>query len=300
MAAMVQIPNLTWMKSTPRQRHLLLQMLPALQQQPRVKAIWLSGSFARGDADRWSDLNLHLLVDDEGINEFYSVLTSLLDGALATGWHQRLKAVDLIKGLTFVENSLDAQGGVAFDLRWTGITQLQNSLERYRPLKLLFIHPELPSALGDYLAATRPALVPPDAESVASALAYFWVQLARLPAALNRQETLAAHRLLSESRRALIDLVVALNGAQRPAAVARVNQYLGPAQLEAFQKTLPLPQPNHEGWIGQAVALIVLYRWYAPQLVEMYNIPYPRALERTALSLLASEVQGWPALIQTG
>ncbi len=292
--------NLQFMHNTPRQRHFLAHLLPALYSEPWLKAIWLSGSFARGDADRWSDLNLHLLVDDDRAATLQADLTAILDGALPLGWHHSLEAAELIKGLTFVENGLDAHGGVAFDLRWTDLGRLQNQLERYRPLRLLFAHPALPADLYDFLSAPRPALSAPDAEIIAATLAYFWVQLARLPAALNRGEDLAAQQLVAESRRALTDLVVALNGAHRPASVARINQYLGPAQLDAFQKTLPAAEITPALWIGQAVALIVLYRWYAPQLVEIYGVAYPHALERTALALLSGEVQGWPALIRTG
>jgi predicted nucleotidyltransferase len=32
---------------------------------PRVRAVWLSGSFGRGEADAWSDLDLHVAVADE-------------------------------------------------------------------------------------------------------------------------------------------------------------------------------------------------------------------------------------------
>ncbi len=95
----------------------------------------------------------------------------------------------------------------------------------------------------------------------------------------------------------LTDLVVALNGATRPASPTRINPYLGPAQRDAFEKTLRHTANHTESWIGQAVALIVLYRWYAPQLVEMYNLEYPTRLEESVLALLCVEVPGWPAHI---
>jgi hypothetical protein len=150
------------------------------------------------------------------------------------------------------------------------------------------------------LESSLPALAPPDVVGVEASLAHFWELLSYLPAALNRCEWLAAARLLENSRQVLIDLVIALNGARRSPSPARINPYLGPAQLEAFEKTLPISQPDSGAWIGQAVALIVLYRWYAPQLVEIHSLAYPDLLERTTLALLSAEVDGWPAMIQTG
>ena len=84
-------------------------------------------------------------------------------------------------------------------------------------------------------------------------------------------------------------------------------QDLGQAQLEAFEKSLELRKTGRrreEGtranWIGQAVALVVLYRWYAPQLAEKYSLNYPRLAEDRVLAYLNSEMKNWPARITTG
>jgi hypothetical protein len=293
--------DLNFMAHAPRQRHFLTRLLPPLQTFDWIQAIWLSGSFARGDGDRWSDLNLHLLIEDAQADSVVAQLCSLLNQQIVEGWHARLEAREIVSGLTFVAETADAtRGGVHFTIRWTGLARLQSHVDRYRPLRLLFAQDRLSPSLRDYLDSNWPALRPPDRDALISSLAYFWMPLSRLPAVLNRREHLAAAQLLVDARRTLIDLVVALNGAGRPPSSTRMNQYLGPAQLEAFEKTLPAKTVDPATWIGQAVALIVLYRWYAPQLVEIYSVPYPTALERTALALLSAEIDGWPALIQTG
>lgn len=293
--------DLGFAESSPRQRHFLSTVLPALAELTWLQAIWLTGSLARGDADRWSDVNLHLLVDDQEIDAVLPALCTLLDHQIESGWHSRLQAYQILRGLTLIVNPTDTStGGVAFTLRWTGLAQLQTHLERHRPLRLLFVCSSLSAEMNDYLTVARPALSAPSADQVVADLAYFWTALSRLPAVLNRSEHLAALALIDESRRALVNLVVALNGAQWPDSPARINQYLGPAQREAFDKTLAVKEVSAAAWIGQAVALIVLYRWYAPQLVEMYSVDYPATLEQTVLTLLAAEVPGWPALIRTG
>ncbi|QCO96757.1 hypothetical protein FCN77_02275 [Arthrobacter sp. 24S4-2] len=47
-----------------RLRPALLQMLAACNDEHRVRAAWLEGSFARGGADEWSDIDLHLIVEE--------------------------------------------------------------------------------------------------------------------------------------------------------------------------------------------------------------------------------------------
>ena len=53
-------------------------------------------------------------------------------------------------------------------------------------------------------------------------------------------------------------------------------------------------------WVGQAVALVVLYRWYAPQLAERHSLLYPQMAEDTVLALLSAELENWPDRISTG
>ena len=37
---------------------------------PRIRAAWLAGSFGKGMADRWSDVDAHLLLDSSALDEF--------------------------------------------------------------------------------------------------------------------------------------------------------------------------------------------------------------------------------------
>lgn len=53
------------------ERDALLERITArLRADPRVAAVWLSGSFGRDEADEWSDLDLHVAVDDATFERF--------------------------------------------------------------------------------------------------------------------------------------------------------------------------------------------------------------------------------------
>lgn len=54
-----------------------------------------------------------------------------------------------------------------------------------------------------------------------------------------------------------------------------------------------------ESLIGQAVALVVIYRWYAPQLAEKYGARLPLELENQTLTALHTELDAWPRTIST-
>lgn len=144
----------------------------------------------------------------------------------------------------------------------------------------------------DPLQPAQPALV----EALLSA---FWQQLQRLPDLLNRQEFLLAEQLTSALRHTVLELMLALNGIAYPAGTSHLNSYLGESQRAAIQKTLLLPSVSTEGWIGQAVALVVIYRWYAPQLVDKFGLAYPHALEAAVWRHLQHELAEWPLTVET-
>jgi hypothetical protein len=142
-------------------------------------------------------------------------------------------------------------------------------------------------------------LQPPDPAQVQMLLAEFWRSLQGLPDLLLRQEYLLAEHLVAQLRRTVIELMLALNGIRWPLATTHLNSYLSPSQRTALQKTLLLPEVSAEAWIGCAVALVVIYRWYAPQLVQRFGLAYPQRLEDDTLTLLQQRLADWPLSITT-
>jgi hypothetical protein len=138
-----------------------------------------------------------------------------------------------------------------------------------------------------------------DAEYVAPLLPQFWEQLAVLGDLIAHDEQLLCAELVAELRRTVLAMMLALNGIVRPENTQHLNSYLGESQRLALEKTLTLPASGRDGWIGQAVALVVIYRWYAPQLVEAYGVAYPAGEESEALRLVADTLPEWPRTIST-
>ncbi len=307
----------------PRQRSFLQAVVPTLAEIESVEAIWLTGSLARNDADSWSSVDLCLLwsAESSGTNKEdcqREVLKAalggalgdegyLLDSSLQAAWANSLHGITLAANPPAEMGKGSGAGGVLFRIHWAAFTMARELRSRTGQVQPLYLAAALVDELRNYLRGEFDALSPPDAETIRAQLDRFWILLARLPAAVNRQEHLAAHALLAELRSLLIDLVVGLNGAERPKESARINFFLGGAQREAFERSLGTNQfvsgsraVSASGWIGQAVALIVLYRWYAPQLAEIYATPYPYQAEETVLGFLRAAIDGWPAQITTG
>lgn len=296
--------DLHFASQAPRQRAWLASLLPRLQDDAALTAGWLSGSFARAEADAYSDVNLHLAVRAERWEAAQQRLPHHLRNVQPLAWLRatveeaglRLRLVGLTASPGQNIVNANRPGGVRFTVDCTVESAGPDLWAPMGAIRRLF--GSLPALVDaqqneSFLQASHP-------ERVQQLLETFWWLLARLPAQINRGEELAAAANLHRLRTLLTELVVAFNGAQQPPFPARINQFLGDSQQEAFEKTLLTKSVGRTAWIGQAVALVVLYRWYAPQLATLYDLIYPTELEETVLALLDRDVADWPAQIKTG
>lgn len=143
-------------------------------------------------------------------------------------------------------------------------------------------------------------LLAPDRTRIQAALEEFWTLLADMAEPLEAQELLLSAERIAALRSLTLELMLALNGIRRPPAARSLNCYLSARQRAALEKTLAAPEGSQEALLGQAVALVVIYRWYAPQLVEKLGLHYPDSLEREAFEAIARRLPNWPVSITTG
>src|SRR5688572_1813040 len=143
-------------------------------------------------------------------------------------------------------------------------------------------------------------LLPPQPAHMQDLLDTFWTELAVLADLLPRQQFLLAAEQLHSLRQIILQLMLALNGIQRP-ATRDLNTYLSANQRTVLEKSLLLPSVEYAAWtdifIGQAVSLVVIYRWYAPQLVAKHNLRYPLTQEQAAWESLLESLPTWPQTI---
>jgi hypothetical protein len=142
-------------------------------------------------------------------------------------------------------------------------------------------------------------LMRPKHDSITHLLRRFWQELATLPDLLQRDEQLLAAACTATLRQNVLEMMLALNGIAYPRDTRHLNTYLGKSQRSAIEKTLLAPAVAADSWIGQAVALVVIYRWYAPQLVAAYDLVYDGMLEADTLAHLQTELPAWPRAITT-
>jgi hypothetical protein len=145
-------------------------------------------------------------------------------------------------------------------------------------------------------------LLPPQPAHIQDLLDSFWVELAVLADLLPRRQFLLSAEQLHILRQTILQMMLALNGIQRP-ATRDLNTYLSASQRSALEKTLLMPLVDREqwedAWIAQAVSMVVIYRWYAPQLVKKHALRYPHAQEQSAWQTLVKNLPTWPRQVTT-
>lgn len=139
----------------------------------------------------------------------------------------------------------------------------------------------------------------PDAPYLEALFAGYWQTLEALAALLRDGELILAEERVHSLRALILDMMLAANGIERPAHALSLNRYLGESQRIALEKTLVARGTARESIVAGAVALTVIYQWYAPQLVERYGVVEPDADVQRVYDLLAQGVPEWPLTIQT-
>lgn len=261
--------------STP---HAFLEQLHArLAAEPRVDAAWLAGSFGRGVADRYSDLDLHLLLASGG--------DSLRRELQA--WLGSLRPLVLYK-LLFddrMANVLTADGvrlDVWFHDEPTGRDPAKTRLLFDRSGRMASQPPPQPSGSDEYPVAT--------AATLRGEIEEFWRCIALLPAVIGRQEWLVAWRGLAVEFDLVLGILLRGNNIVREAGVKRLNAFLPPHLRHELEAALPVPGLSGASLVTAHLALAGLVRRHGPQLAERWDFRYPSALEEAVLAYVEKEL----------
>lgn len=237
---------------------------------PRIRAVWLEGSLGRGDADEYSDLDLHV------------ALTEAADGPDWEEWLGDLTPLVLFD-LRFGGAMVHAlgEGGLRLDLwpqRGTGEIRLD-------PQRVRVLHAQ-PDVLRLDLVTPAPA---PElqAERALALIREFWRCLSLLPAVLGRGEWLVAFQGLAVELGLVTELLLLEQGVTRDKGVKNLNAFL-PAHLREQLEYGILPEAlNAEALSAAHLRLADLVQLHGPRAAETLGFTYPQALEDAVLRQVA-------------
>lgn len=209
-----------------RQRELIDRARVVTAQDGRVSAAWIAGSFANGTADDYSDVDLHLLIDDSRLDEF------------ATAWAGLARE---IAPAVMLRPIAGAVGGYSITPDWLHLDIVCHPRSGFDAGKLRGCLP-LFDRTGLLPAERTPGPSPFGAPYFpADAVEFYYYLLGNLAVVLGRGElTLASNGAIMRRDSGLVPLMLAENGVRKTDGNKRLNPYLTAGQRRFLAELPPV------------------------------------------------------------
>lgn len=242
---------------------------------PRIKALWLEGSFGRGDSDRYSDLDLHLLLAADELEAFR---------AEAESWLSAIEPLVLFT-LMFDGKMINAltEQGLRIDI-WLHAADT------------VAIHPQTSKVLvdkGSHLHdadASQPLDREGDADRLARQIKEFWRCIALVPSVVGRDELIIASMGLTVETGILTDVILTGYDIRRDRGVKNLNRFL-PADLRARIESALSMQGLSVVSVSQAhLNLAAIMREQGRAIAQARGFEYPQQLEEAVLRYVSEEL----------
>lgn len=242
------------------------------RQDPRVVAALLSGSYARGAADAYSDLDLDLITTDEDYEDFVAGRAAFLR---QLGEPLFLENFDLPSVVFFIFQD-GTEGELAIG-RESDVRRLHAG-----PYRVLL------DKKGILTGAPFPCpeVAPADRrETLRRLVHWFWHDVSHFITAMARGQLWWAHGQLEDLRRYCVNLLwLRQSFSLRPEAYEKVDQVVPAEHLAPLRATYC---PQEYGPMLQAGRIILrFFQELAPALAQTHGIRYPAELERLMIERL--------------
>lgn len=260
---------------TPGYGPLFDRVLAVVEPDERIRAVWLSGSLARGVADAASDLDLVIAVRDEDHAAFASDWRGWLAGITPTVLARPLPSPP---GSFFCVTATCER----FDVVVEAAGAVAASPHRHR----------LPVLDRDGLDALVPpagAEPGPDPARLAGLVEEFFRQQVNLPTVTIRRDWLLGVVAVQQVHLLLYQLFVAANAPLPPMGIKQWSARLHPDQRRLLE-SLPVPAPEEASVMAARQAAVDAFVRASRPLLAAHGVPWPAELQRAVTLHLAREL----------
>ena len=241
-----------------------------------ILAAWLEGSFGKGTADRYSDIDIHLLVAEESKETFQQRLESWLSDIQQLVLFKDTFPGQMITCITTAGLRLDVwvHAGNTISLERTkvhvlsaaeGCIQFKETCRNNEPT-------DISSALNQHFNE-------------------FWRVLAILPTVLGREECIAGFMGTTFAVMSLTEVLIIGNGKQRDRGVKNINPFLPQPLREEIEEALTMRGVDRESIAKAHLRLIAIMQRYGPDIAKQHGVIYPFVLEKAVLTYISRELQ---------
>jgi Nucleotidyltransferase domain len=246
----------------------------ALETKSPIKAAWLSGSFGRGNADRYSDIDLNLWLDAVDVDVFRQS---------TQGWLDAVRPLVLFRWMfnDRMVNALTADG-LRIDL-WlhTDVPKLDQSSVR------VLLDRDNALQFGATTAAPDPAAL---RQRLLDQIREFWRCIAMTPVVAGRDERIVGLFGLTVEVNILTDVLISGYGIARDSGVKRLNPFLPEALRAEIEAALDWNGLTKRNLADAHLALARIMQREGRELATRHGFTYPLEIETAALQYTMREL----------
>ena len=257
------------------QAEYLHKLQTAIEAEARIKAAWLTGSFGRGNADRYSDIDINLWLDSADLDDFRK-------GTQA--WLNELRPLVLFNWMfnDRMANCLTVDG-LRIDL-WVH-TDAAPTLDKSRVQVLLDRENALKFGASP---------VTQDANALKNRLlqqiSEFWRCIALTPTAIGRDERIVSFFGISIDVMILTDVLISGYEIPRDSGVKRLNPFLPEGLRIEIEEALTFDGLTNNSLAQATLALARIMQVEGRQIASRHGFDYPAELETAVLEYVMPEL----------
>jgi hypothetical protein len=251
------------------QRNLIERAKVVAADDGRILAAWLVGSFATGQADAYSDVDLHCLISDESADWFRE--------------HWAETATAMAGPLVLARPIPGTIGGVCLTPDWLHLDLILHARSEFDPHTVAGLEPLYDSS-GDLLPKqTKPRTIVEETYFPDRTISLCLYYLGNLPVGVGRGEVVMMHGGVVTWRDLLIEVMLAENGIRNRGGNKRLNPYLTDEQRRTLE-SIPIPGMHMDHILDylQVITREILHRGKA--LALRTATPWPQDLEDAAMA----------------
>lgn len=255
-----------------------------LQDEPHIRALFLSGSYGAGIEDAYSDIDFLMVASDGPTDE------------IARLWHKAVSRTGEIVLWRDRQVSPVLINAITHDWLRTDVVILkpdQMGRQTRDSLKVLFDH--------EWIFDTLPASskkTGPDPRRMKYQFEEFIRILGLLPLAMGREEYLNGVLGVFHLRNLLVDLMIEETGAPHRGGALHLNRLITDEQKEVLG-SLPPPTPDRNALIETHLAYAAAYLPRARRLAKLWDAEWPERFEAVTWERLGKTLAIEPLHIST-
>ncbi|MBV7331485.1 aminoglycoside 6-adenylyltransferase [Chloroflexi bacterium TSY] len=246
------------------------------EEDSRIRALWLEGSYAKGTNDRWSDVDAHVLVPEDVAEDFQ---------AGCEKWLEDISPLVLYRVLFGTMVNAMTADGLRLDI-W-----VHSGDKKELGGKAILVLVDK----GDYLDRQSPPTdrkAPPDqAEVVERQLNEFWRMISMLPTPIGRGEFIVAFMGTGIGLLTVSDLLIAQAGKERETGVKHLNPFILEESRKQVEEALQMDGLTPRSFATTMLKLAVLIQDIGPGLAQRFGFSYPKELETAAIRYATRELE---------